>query len=752
MDRCRSRRISTRHLRRIVKAEVEKDVQIVQSSLKDTAFCSVPHNGPSSIMVEGMDCEEGSPILVPDPVTFCSSDSFSFPESDVNSPTKLDVGSTHQPINKLDWGNANDESYIDSDDNSDLCLTEFEVVSSEDDESHNHELADNFHEESFEEYSKEKTNSFADAIHQWALKFKVALVAATALLLLLRSFTDHELPIDARTLLGTEMITKTVEMGTGDYLHFGFERAVMAMLRENKKKGKIEKDLKVIINIDGLPIYKSSAKGFWLIICSKVDSQKVYPIGAFFGQGKPVDANVFLNEFVNEAINLSNFGVNDGNVKVSIESLSCDTPAKAFVLYLKGHTGYESCSKCNIKGKYVRTKARKNAPRRGVVCFPGTGPFTLRKDEDFCIADELELNVKTILNNIPGFGLVTSVPLDYMHLVLLGVVKRLITLWIVGPLKVRLSSEQLKKITEKLLKLRLCTPKEFARRPRTILDYIHWKATEFRTFLLYTGPIVLKEVLKPEVYSHFLLLHCAITILINDAYIKVPSNVDYAEELFNEFVRDFATIYGEQFVSQNVHNLLHICADVRKFGPLDNFSAFRFENYMMKIKKMIRKGEKPLQQIARRYSEEEKAEMQGLEITNTSSVNSKINLKHQHSTGPLKNDVFQRVKQFKFYETSTYTINCNYLKDCCVLLKNGKFGIIENIVQEENGAVGFIGEEYEPIDRHYKDPDSSLFNISIITKSSSVKHFWYAADVYQKTWRVVCRAGIIVLPLLHNLN
>lgn len=66
-------------------------------------------------------------------------------------------------------------------------------------------------------------------------------------------------------------------------------------------------------------------------------------------------------------------------------------------------------------------------------------------------------------------------------------------------------------------------------------------------------------------------------------------------------------MFMDKYISQNVHNLLHICECVKAYEPLDKFSAFRFENYMMTIKKMIRKGEKPLQQLARRMSEIEKA-------------------------------------------------------------------------------------------------------------------------------------------------
>ncbi|KAF4527066.1 hypothetical protein B566_EDAN013511 [Ephemera danica] len=38
------------------------------------------------------------------------------------------------------------------------------------------------------------------------------------------------------------------------------------------------------------------------------------------------------------------------------------------------------------------------------------------------------------------------------------------------------------------------------------------------------------------------------------------------------------TLYGEEHVSINVHALCHLCDDVRRFGPIDRFSAFPYEN------------------------------------------------------------------------------------------------------------------------------------------------------------------------------
>lgn len=49
-------------------------------------------------------------------------------------------------------------------------------------------------------------------------------------------------------------------------------------------------------------------------------------------------------------------------------------------------------------------------------------------------------------------------------------------------------------------------------------------------------------------------------------------------------------------MSHNVHGLIHIADDYERFGPLDNISAFPFENFMKNLKKKLSNHEMPLQQ------------------------------------------------------------------------------------------------------------------------------------------------------------
>ncbi|KAE9536128.1 hypothetical protein AGLY_007351 [Aphis glycines] len=87
----------------------------------------------------------------------------------------------------------------------------------------------------------------------------------------------------------------------------------------------------------------------------------------------------------------------------------------------------------------------------------------------------------------------------------------------------------------------------------------------------------------------------------------IPSDFSRKCRGLNEISRfnatEYSELYGPQFVSHNVHGLLHIVDDYRKFKSLEECSCFPFENYMKVLKKMVRKHEKPFEQVIKRNQE-----------------------------------------------------------------------------------------------------------------------------------------------------
>ena len=97
----------------------------------------------------------------------------------------------------------------------------------------------------------------------------------------------------------------------------------------------------------------------------------------------------------------------------------------------------------------------------------------------------------------------------------------------------------------------------------------------------------------------------------------------------------------------NVHSLIHIVNDVRRYGCLDNISAVPFENYLGKLKKKIRRPQNPIAQIMRRLSERQHtAEIRasaGRDITGSADLHKK-----PHMSGPLPRECLACL-QYKQY-------------------------------------------------------------------------------------------------------
>lgn len=182
---------------------------------------------------------------------------------------------------------------------------------------------------------------------------------ANELLKILRKHGHIELPSDVRNLVKTprNAYVKIKKLGNGHYVHFGIFSALERFMKVYTNFIRGDK-IKLNINIDGLPICKSSDSQFWPIMAS-IEGIDVYTspfiVGVYHGMCKPNNANDFLTDFVNDFLLLSQNSIIICNKKysVSFNAILCDAPVRSFITQTKGHTRYFACLKCVQEGDFA---------------------------------------------------------------------------------------------------------------------------------------------------------------------------------------------------------------------------------------------------------------------------------------------------------------------------------------------------------------------------------------------------------------
>lgn len=384
----------------------------------------------------------------------------------------------------------------------------------------------------------------------------------------------------------------------GDYVHFDNWVDCCAEIL-NKCSFDVQSELYLTINIDGIPLYTNSKQyTAYPILVKFTNFHHVVCAGIYCTnttEKKLPDTNMFLERFITELLEMKRNGLhtNYGIIKVKLGPFVCDAPMRSYLKQIISHSGYSSCERCEQKGEYhgghvsllqtecpLRTNASFNAKSDGNHHIPAQiSPL------------EVRLN----------FPMVSHFVLDYMHLTCIGIMKRLLLRWKNSKpncKKCHLSPCQKTLLDNKLSVLSKHIPSDFPRKfESTFMHISHWKATEYRLMMVYVGAVLLAEKFFPEqYYQNFLLLLAAMRVLLSN---DMQDNIPTVRSIIKQFIEESATLYGKEFVSYNVHSLLHLPDDYAHFGNLQQISAFPFESYLgTHIKASVHSGYKPLHQIA----------------------------------------------------------------------------------------------------------------------------------------------------------
>lgn len=419
-----------------------------------------------------------------------------------------------------------------------------------------------------------------------------------------------------------------------------------------------------------------------------------------------------MSDFLLELGTILHEGIqfNEHVLHVKVNAFICDAPARAFLKGIKGHAGYDSCERCTVHGY--------NPNRQRVILYSDEC-CPLRTDVDFRERryPAHQTRVSPLASHADIFC-VTGFCLDYMHLVCLGVVKRILWFLRQGPPECKISALQVSQLSNLLVSYCGKLPSEFARQPRTVYDLERWKATELRQFLLYTGPVILKKILSKRMYEHFLTLTVGISFLLESDEATRTSYLGYSKELLTFFVKKSKELYTDKFITYNVHSLLHLADDSRHFScSLNEISGFLYENHLHSIKKLVKNAKNPIVQVAKRVQEMEAADVMCIKQQPTFKV---ISTKERNSCFLLKDGSFAFVKEKR---DSNKTLVCQILRPD----------------QTEN---------------FFTSPcNSKLLNIVFYNRHQRMKRkILHVKELYKKLVLLHVEHGFVLIPMLHILD
>lgn len=182
----------------------------------------------------------------------------------------------------MDNGNS-DQNEIGANFSNDSDSEEINVISSSEEKN---EFLSLFEEEFSNDDENDKdteNNDLKIFLANWAVKENIS----QTLRILLRGILQYtcekchyNIPSNPRTFLCTPRKTNVRNCADGEYYHFGLFKSI----KDNLSLLKNLNNIKISINIDGLPLAKSSQQQLWPILGSVAHSKQVFIIGAYYGR------------------------------------------------------------------------------------------------------------------------------------------------------------------------------------------------------------------------------------------------------------------------------------------------------------------------------------------------------------------------------------------------------------------------------------------------------------------------------------
>lgn len=573
----------------------------------------------------------------------------------------------------------------------------------------------------------------------WFYDKKVNHEQLTGILQVLNKHGHPDLPSCSKTALKTVRKLPYIEVVStkntpAQFIYFGIKQNLEIEFKRGLSSILKESTIQLVCNVDGLSIFTSSVWQFWPLlgqIFVKNCHTEPFVIALYYGDSKPADLETYFQEFIEEinVLQTTGFTYEETNFKFQLKYFICDSPARAFLKCIKSHNGFFSCDKCNVKGH------TSNDGKKSIITYNVLAEENIEVRTHLTFVNKLHPQHHkdtTPLIKLKEFDMVNGFILDYMHAICLGTVRRLLNFWLKADSNFRIKPVYRNIVARRMVEVGKYFPKEFHRRPRTTLELDRFKASEFRTIILYIGFAIFKGMLPREMYQHFLLLFCSCRIVANNYDDQLSKK---ASEMIRKFVQQSHERYPSHEPVHNTHSLTHLIEQLINTNMrLDDVSCFSFENYLGKLKRSIRGYYKPFEQACKRIYEKQDY----LPYYSTQHNNIAF------QTITTVKGVTTQIKFQNFYLSSEDENNSYIILRCMKVMK------IRKIICKNDNSVFLSGSVYQKNVNAFEHPiPSSLLHIYKVDGLSAFQFTVTLQDVFTKCLLFSVEDDIFAVGLLH---
>ncbi len=331
------------------------------------------------------------------------------------------------------------------------------------------------------------------------------------------------------------------------------------------------------MSLDGVPESKSSGLSIDVLSIRFHGCDNIYTVGIMQPAKKGIKGKdeVLLRPFLKE---LQETGL-------VVKRVIADAPKRAVLQGMKTHASTFGCHYCTaskVNGKFPSStfggETRTDAEIRRVA-------------EALDAGEDVEARgVKGLspLRGIRGLDLANDVPTEAMHLICLGIVRRMMRCsYNIGPkMSVAHKPADVEPLNRRLRKCKGLT--NFPRRPRDF-DPAVWKAHEYRNFILCYWPVLIGTAPKGTLKVWLLTVYLVRALCLPDSlYNRLDRNA-FGTDLYRRWYVAFEKAFSVDQCTYNPHCFTHL-SKVRALGPLSETSALRYEDHYNIIKKSYRAG------------------------------------------------------------------------------------------------------------------------------------------------------------------